>query len=59
MSKPAQRLLKLALTYPGATEEFPWGERVVIPLDVFAEWLDESYRAVAKKRRIAELETRS
>ena len=115
MSKPAERLLKLALTYPGASEEFPWGERVVkvdgksfvflgdaedaknvtmklpqshaaalglpgavptgyglgksgwvtiplaskIPLDVFAEWLDESYRAVAKKRRVAELDTRT
>jgi predicted DNA-binding protein (MmcQ/YjbR family) len=109
--KPAAKLLALALGYPGASEEFPWGERVVkvdgrifvflgdadvakhvtlklphshpaalalpgaaptgyglgkagwvtiplasaIPFDVFADWLDESYRAVAKKRRIAEL----
>jgi predicted DNA-binding protein (MmcQ/YjbR family) len=113
--KPATRLLELALDYPGAAEEFPWGERVVkvdgkifvflgdskdpknvtvklpqshagalglpgavptgyglgksgwvtipldsaIPLDVFADWLDESYRAVAKKRRVAELEARA
>lgn len=26
------------------------------PLEPFADWLDESYRAVAKKRRIAELD---
>ncbi len=108
----ASKLRELALGYPGATEEFPWGERVVkvdgkifvflgdastaknvalklpashaaalavkgaeptgyglgkagwvtiplaakLPFAVFAEWLDESYRAVAKKRRLKELD---
>jgi predicted DNA-binding protein (MmcQ/YjbR family) len=112
--KPTAMLLALAMQYPGATEEFPWGERVVkvdgkifaflgdaddaksvtlklphsnaaalslpgakltgyglgkagwvtipidanIPFDVFAEWLDESYRCVAKKKRVAELDSR-
>ncbi len=28
------------------------------PIEPFAEWLDESYRAVAKKKRVAELDAR-
>ena len=106
-------LRKLALGYPGTTEEFPWGERVVKvgkkvfvfmgmdegdfgmsvklprsgamalllpfaeptgyglgksgwvsvhfsakqspPVDLLAEWIDESYRAVAPKTLVARL----
>jgi predicted DNA-binding protein (MmcQ/YjbR family) len=29
LAKAARALRELALAYPGATEEFPWGERVV------------------------------
>lgn len=108
------KLLKAALAYPGAYEDFPWGERVVkvgkkifvflgmvgdrlrvglklpesadaalalpfaertgynlgksgwitatfsetdeIPLPVLLDWLDESYRAIAPKKLIRELE---
>lgn len=118
---PAQiraRLLELALGYPGAWLDHPWGETVVkvdkkvflflglddeqgamrfgvklhasheealgvdgvtqmgyglgragwvdvrlteadVPLGVFEDWVDESYRAVALKRRVAELERRT
>jgi predicted DNA-binding protein (MmcQ/YjbR family) len=107
-------LRDFALAYPGAHEEFPWGERVIKvkgkvfvflgrdedglglsvklpqsrlmaldlpftsptayglgkagwvsaqfgakdkpPLDVLKAWIDESYRAVAPKRMIAELD---
>lgn len=112
-------LLKIALNYPGAHEEFPWGERVVkvkgkifafmgvaadrdssrglyltvklpwsrgdaldspfaeptgynlgksgwvtarfgaqddVPLDLLVAWLDESYRAVAPKKLVKELD---
>ena len=108
-------LREFALAYPGAHEEFPWGERVVKvkgkvfvflgrdedvglsvklprsrlmaldlpytsptayglgkagwvsaqfgpkdkpPVDVLKAWIDESYRAVAPKRMIAELDQR-
>lgn len=114
-------LRERALAYPGAHEDFPWGERVVKvgpkvfvfmgktddpeaaegvrlgvklpesreealtfpwcsptryglgrhgwvsvavpfdvdpPLDVLADWIDESYRAVAPKRLVAELDAR-
>jgi predicted DNA-binding protein (MmcQ/YjbR family) len=117
-SKPkgvAGQLRDLALSYPGAHEEFPWGERVVKvkgkvfvflgredpiglsvklpqsglmalalpfasptgyglgkagwvtaqfeprekpPVDVLKAWIDESYRAVAPKKLVAELEAR-
>ncbi len=107
-------LRKLALSYPEAREEFPWGERVVKvrnriflflsagssglhvtvklprsstvalmlpfveptgyglgksgwvtarfkpkerpPLDVLGKWIDESYRAIAPKKLVAQLE---
>jgi predicted DNA-binding protein (MmcQ/YjbR family) len=113
----ARKLRDAALAYPGATEEFPWGERVIkvkgkvfvflgkgegelglsvklpqtaamalalpfceptgyglgkagwvsasftrakdVPLDVLLAWLDESYRAVAPKTMVKELEARS
>jgi predicted DNA-binding protein (MmcQ/YjbR family) len=29
-----------------------------VPFDLIAEWIEESYRAVAPKRRVAELEAR-
>jgi predicted DNA-binding protein (MmcQ/YjbR family) len=29
-----------------------------VPLDVFCDWIDESYRAVAPKRLVAELDAR-
>jgi predicted DNA-binding protein (MmcQ/YjbR family) len=109
-------LREFALAYPGAHEEFPWGERVVKvkgkvfvflgrdedgfglsvklprsrlmaldlpytsptayglgkagwvsaqfgpkekpPVDVLKAWIDESYRAVAPKKMIAELDQR-
>jgi predicted DNA-binding protein (MmcQ/YjbR family) len=112
------RLLELALGYPGAWVDHPWGETVVkvdkkvflflgvddeqdqvrfgvklqashaealgvdgitqmgyglgragwvnvrltnaaVPPGVFEDWVDESYRAVALKRRVAELERRT
>ena len=109
-------LRTLALSYPGAHEEFPWGERVVKvkgkvfvflgredpigisvklpqsrlmalalpfasptgyglgkagwvtaqfgpkekpPVDVLKAWIDESYRAVAPKKLVAELDARA
>lgn len=113
------RLLELALGYPGAWVDHPWGETVVkvdkkvflflgvddeaedrvrfgvklgssheealgvdgitqmgyglgragwvdvrltnaeVPQGVYEDWVDESYRAVALKRRVAELERRT
>jgi predicted DNA-binding protein (MmcQ/YjbR family) len=113
---PRERLRAAALTYPGAAEEFPWGEAVVkvdgkifvflpgdepgslrrltlklpssagaalalpgaevtgyglgrsgwvtlpleegLPFELALEWLEESYRAVATKRRQRELDER-
>jgi predicted DNA-binding protein (MmcQ/YjbR family) len=113
----ARKLRDAALTYPGATEEFPWGERVIkvkgkvfaflgkgdgelgmslklpksgglaltlpfceptgyglgkagwvsatfekakdVDLDTILAWLDESYRAVAPKTLIKELDARA
>jgi hypothetical protein len=44
-------LRKMALAYPEAREDFPWGAtfgaKEKPPLDMLAAWLDESYRAVA------------
>lgn len=118
--KHEKTLTKLALAYPGAYEEFPWGEKVVkvngkiflfvsvdaygdkipeglrctvklphsrnealdcpfakptgyglgksgwvsasftvkqdVPLDLLIAWLDESYRAIAPKKLIKELD---
>jgi predicted DNA-binding protein (MmcQ/YjbR family) len=113
-----ERLLELALGYPGAWVDHPWGETVVkvdkkvfvflgvdgeedrvgfgvklhashaealgvdgitqmgyglgragwvnvrltkadVPLGVYEDWVEESYRAVALKRRVAELERRT
>jgi predicted DNA-binding protein (MmcQ/YjbR family) len=110
----AQKLRAAALAYPGAVEEFPWGERVVkvnqkvfvflgraegaelsltvklpqsgamalglpfatptgyglgksgwvsasftkareVPLGMLLEWIEESYRAVAPKKLVAQL----
>ena len=109
-----ERLRKVALGYPGAVEEFPWGERVIkvrgkifvflnlvegqlsvttklphssemalmlpfasptgyglgkagwvsarfgakdgVPEEMLLEWIQESYRAVAPKKLVAELE---
>ena len=112
---PRRRLVEAALSYPGAIEDFPWGERVAkvnkkifaffgaddattsgmtvkLPsscdfalcfasatpsgyglgkagwvrldfghrecpdIDLLSDWLDESYRAVAPQRLIAELD---
>jgi predicted DNA-binding protein (MmcQ/YjbR family) len=113
------RLLRLALGFPGAWEDHPWGETVVkvdkkvfvflgmdesgengprfgvklalshaealgvdgitrmgyglgkagwvdvriaqaeVPVEVFEDWVEESYRAVALKRRVAELDSRT
>jgi predicted DNA-binding protein (MmcQ/YjbR family) len=115
-TKKVQAVLRaMALGYPGAKEEFPWGERVVkvnkkvfvflgpddseevglsvklpaskemalmlpfasptgyglgkagwvsasfgpddeAPLDMLRDWLDESYRAVAPKKLVAQLD---
>lgn len=114
-SSPMAELRTRALRYPGATEHFPWGERVVkvkgkvfvflgrddgdevglsvklphsgeaalslpfceptgyglgkagwvtasfpkgksLPVELLAQWLDESYRAVAPKKLLAELD---
>ena len=107
-------LRKIALAYPGAVEEFPWGERVIkvakkifvfmgvhekrlsvttklpksgemallmpfasptgynlgksgwvsarferatdVPLDLLVEWIDESYRAIAPRKLLQELD---
>src|SRR5438445_10601051 len=117
--KVRARLRKLALGFPGAWEDHPWGETVVkvdkkvfvfldsneggghsarfgvkltasheealgvdgvsqmgyglgragwvtvrigeadVPVEVFEDWVEESYRAVALKRRVAELESRT
>jgi predicted DNA-binding protein (MmcQ/YjbR family) len=112
------QLRKFALSFPGATEDFPWGERVVkvnnkvfvflgaderkdrplmtvklveshghamsiegaeptgyglgsagwvnvpldadeLTLDLLRDWVEESYRIVAPKRRVAELDAGS
>src|SRR5215216_942132 len=111
------RLRAIALAYPAATEDFPWGERAIkvggkaflfmraegdtvsfsvklpvsraealeqsftepthyglgkhgwvtstvdstreVPLELFREWIGESFRAVAPKRVIAQLEGES
>jgi predicted DNA-binding protein (MmcQ/YjbR family) len=113
----AKKLRDVALTYPGSTEEFPWGERVIkvkgkvfaflgkgegelgmslklpksagkaltlpfceptgyglgkagwvsatfekakdVQLDMILSWLDESYRAVAPKTLVKELDARA
>lgn len=115
-ASPMAKVREAALAYPGTTEEFPWGERVIkvkgkvfvflgrdepgadvgysvklphsgdaalslpfcaptgyglgksgwvsatfpggknVPLPLLLEWLDESYRAVAPKKLLAELE---
>jgi predicted DNA-binding protein (MmcQ/YjbR family) len=113
LKKAESALRKIALGYPGAYEEFPWGERVVKvdkkvflflyadasqlslstklpesssaaltmsfaeptgyglgksgwvssrfekgdspPVELLRAWIDESYRAVAKKKRLLEL----
>lgn len=114
-TSPMAQLCARALAYPGATEHFPWGERVVkvkgkvfvflgrddgdevglsvklphsgeaavslpfceptgyglgkagwvtasfpkgkaLPVALLAQWLDESYRAVAPKKLLAELD---
>jgi predicted DNA-binding protein (MmcQ/YjbR family) len=109
------RLTAHAMSFPGAHEDFPWGERVAkvnkkvfaflgkpestsfgvklpqsgeqalelpfvepagyglaksgwvsvkldtgdkLPVDLFLEWIEESYRAVAPKKLIKELETK-
>src|SRR5712691_944218 len=116
-SEIAKKMRAAALAYPGAVEEFPWGERVVkvkkkvfiflghdesegwgiscklprsagmatslpfaeptgynlgksgwvtasfdspkdVPLPLLLEWLDESYRAVAPAKLVAELDAR-
>ena len=116
LSKAEAALRAFALNYPGATEEFPWGERVIkvkgkvflflgqpiaggvgfsvklpvsaasalqlpfaeptgyglgkhgwvtaqfptgdeTPLELLREWVDESFRAVAPKSVLAQLET--
>jgi hypothetical protein len=66
---------EFALEYPGAHEDFPWGERVIkvkgkvfvfmgkpdgelslsVKLPTSGTWIDESYRAVAPKKLLAEL----
>jgi predicted DNA-binding protein (MmcQ/YjbR family) len=117
LAKAESALGKVALTYPEAYEEFPWGHRAIkvkgkiflilsggknpdgsfnlslklpvsgkmalslpfaspteyglgksgwvtarfhagdnVPIDMLAEWVDESYRAVAPKRLVARLE---
>jgi predicted DNA-binding protein (MmcQ/YjbR family) len=114
LAKAEAALRKHALTYPGAVEEFPWGERAIkvkgkvfvflsrgdhglgisvklpvsaasalgfgfaeptgyglgqhgwvtarfakdddVPTELLMEWIDESFRAVAPKRVVAELE---
>ncbi|MFL5463085.1 MAG: MmcQ/YjbR family DNA-binding protein [Gemmatimonadaceae bacterium] len=111
------RLRTMALSYPSATEDFPWGERAIkvagkaflflraeggtvsfsvklpvsraealeqsftepthyglgkhgwvtstvdssreVPLELFREWIDESFRAVAPKRVVAQLDAGS
>ncbi|HEU5331894.1 MAG TPA: MmcQ/YjbR family DNA-binding protein [Actinocrinis sp.] len=117
--KVRARLLRLALGFPGAWQDHPWGETVVkvdkkvfvflgmdeagengprfgvkltaahagalgvdgitrmgyglgkagwvdvriaradVPVEVFEDWVEESYRAVALKRRVAELDGRT
>ena len=112
--KGEEALRKIALSFPGAVEEFPWGHRAVkvnkkifatmnsdrdglrisvklpdsnrealllpftepthygmgkhgwvtssfavdeaAPLATLAEWIEESYRAIAPKKRVAELD---
>lgn len=116
MADPRRRLAEFALAFPGAHEDFPWGERVVkvrgkvfvflggdapdseraitvkldeahghalsiegarptgyglgdsgwvtvpvggVELAVLRDWVEESYRIVAPKRLVAELDARS
>jgi hypothetical protein len=70
MTRAEKTLRALALGYPETVEEFPWGERVIkVRRKVFlfmghghgeghAEWIDESYRAVAPKSLVAQLPAR-
>ena len=118
LRKAAAELRNYAMTFPGATEDFPWGERVAKvngkvfvflgcepktemglsvklpvsceealelpftkptgyglgkagwvsatfgptdapPLEILKSWIQESYRAVAPKKLLAELDNRS
>jgi len=54
-------LRKHALTYPEATEEFPWGDRTITAalLAELTDWIDESYRAIAPKTLVKALDARA
>jgi len=64
-SKKAEAALRtFALKFPGAREEFPWGERVVkvgkkvfvfMGKTVLCAWIDESYRAIAPRTLLKKL----
>jgi hypothetical protein len=47
----------LALAYPEAHEDFPWGHRAIqVRRKVFVIMSNESYRAIAPKRLVARLD---
>jgi hypothetical protein len=55
---PRAELRRFALGFPGAHEAFPWGESV-IKVRKKVQWVTESYRAVAPRTLVKELDARA